>query len=81
MSITKYLNDISNGVAEFYYPGVKLMIKGEYLKGEKNGKWFYYDTTEKILRKEEYKNGELISSEGIVFSVDDSVKLPEPEKY
>jgi antitoxin component YwqK of YwqJK toxin-antitoxin module len=80
-SVINYLNDKLNGVATYYYPGVKVMILGEYVNEEKNGKWLYYDMTGKTLRKEEYKTGELLSSEGVVFSVNDSIKLPEPERF
>lgn len=79
--VINYSNDKLSGAAVFNYSGGKLMIQGEYLNNEKSGIWNYLDLSGKIVRKEIYKSGDLISSEGVVFSVDDSIKLPEPEKY
>jgi len=46
----------------YYYENGKLKIQGNYKSDKKHGTWIYYDEKGTVLKTEEYKDGELISS-------------------
>jgi len=41
-----------NGPYRFYYPGGKLQIEGQYLKGNKSGEWIHYNTDGTVQERE-----------------------------
>ncbi len=47
------------GIWRAFYADGKVLFEGEYLFGEKNGEWVYYDESGAIDRKELYVNGKL----------------------
>ena len=46
----------------FYYENGKLKIQGNYKGDKKHLTWTYYDETGKVLKVEEYRDGEMTSS-------------------
>jgi antitoxin component YwqK of YwqJK toxin-antitoxin module len=46
----------------YYYENGKLKIQGNYKKDKKHKTWTYYDETGKVIKVEEYLDGELVSS-------------------
>jgi len=54
----QYSDNVADGIAEFYYKTGRKKIEGEYKKGEKDGKWKFYDENEDLISTEKWKNGE-----------------------
>jgi len=75
-SIT-YQNNLPEGKTEFYFPSKKIMISGSYTKGLQEGKWLYYDESGQVIRTEIYITGKLMSRNGTVPMVNDTIVLPE----
>lgn len=48
-----------NGKYTEYYPDNTLRVKGRYVKGNKDGYWFYYAHNKIVEKKEYYKKGSL----------------------
>lgn len=54
-----YADDKETGIWRVFYPDGKLKIEGEWLYGEKNGEWRYFDAAGNLEKKELYVNGKL----------------------
>ncbi len=48
-----------NGKYTEHYPDNTLRVKGRYVKGNKEGFWFYYAQNKIVEKKEYYKKGSL----------------------
>jgi len=44
-----FINGLMNGPYHEYYPDGAIMVDGHYLGGKFTGKWFYYDSSQKIV--------------------------------
>ncbi len=55
----EYDDGLPDGEAEFYYRTGKIKIEAEYRKGQKHGKWKYYNEKGELIGKEKWKNGVL----------------------
>lgn len=51
---------IKQGNAFFYHKNGKLKIAGKYSDNQKDGKWEYYDETEKLIYTEKWRNGKRV---------------------
>ena len=51
-AILNYDEGVLNGEAEFYYKTGRTKIKGKYKKGQKKGKWYFYDEKGSLINKE-----------------------------
>jgi len=49
-----------NGTYVKYYKSGNTNTIGNYLNNKKEGEWIYFSETEKVIKKENYKNGELL---------------------
>ena len=47
---------------EFYLPSNMPRVKGNYINGDQNGEWFYWAETGRLLKKENWKKGKLLST-------------------
>ncbi|PID88055.1 MAG: hypothetical protein CSB06_02215 [Bacteroidia bacterium] len=52
-----YQNGKPEGFAQFFYPDGRKKIEGEYKKGEKHGKWIFFDRQGYKIGKERWRNG------------------------
>jgi len=50
----EYIEGRLHGKAFYFYPTGQIKIKGKYKKGEKKGKWLFYDKTDKVIDKKRY---------------------------
>ncbi|MGP1515212.1 MAG: toxin-antitoxin system YwqK family antitoxin [Bacteroidales bacterium] len=56
--ITYYKDDKLEGDYKEYYPDKNLKIKGQFVKGDKQGRWEVYDMTGTCIQKLFYENNE-----------------------
>lgn len=54
-----------NGAFIYYFPEGGMQFRGLYNKGLKKGIWYEYNDQGKLIRKEHYKNGDLINIEEV----------------
>ena len=50
----EYDNGVLHGDAKYYYISGQLKLEGEYKKGQKKGKWIYFDANGKRVKKVRY---------------------------
>ena len=61
--IVEKKNNYPNGIyLSFYYPSNMPQIKGTYLSGDKNGKWFYWDEKGFLQKTEIWRKGKLLKT-------------------
>lgn len=59
---TKLLDGQKSGRYYEYYENGKVKVKGNHLYDVRQGNWEYYDTSEKLIKTENYSRGRLMSS-------------------
>lgn len=58
-----FANNEKQGTFDYYYPNGRLRTTGNYENGYKTGEWFYMDEEGKVIKKEVYSEGRLVSKE------------------
>ena len=59
--ITEKKNNIDNGISIMFYPRTNMpQEKGNYLDGDKDGEWFYWNTSGVLIKKEVWRKGKLL---------------------
>lgn len=52
-----FKNDLSDGNFTVWYKDGKINYKSEYIEGQPNGKWIFYDEKEKPVKEVVFENG------------------------
>jgi len=61
--ITSKKNNLLEGnYLEFYLPSNMPKVKGSFADNDKNGQWFYWAESGRLLKKEHWKKGKLLST-------------------
>ncbi|MDO5759617.1 MAG: hypothetical protein Q4Q06_01165 [Bacteroidota bacterium] len=71
--IALYHNDKLNGEYKEYYPTKKLRQTGQYIDGNKEGKWLIYLPSGKVVQEFTYKKDELVE-DFVIFSTKEGDK-------
>ena len=50
-----YEKDLLNGNWEEFYESGKKKVKGAFVRGQKSGKWLYYDANGKIIETKKFE--------------------------
>ena len=60
---TKKKDNLHGLYMEFYLPSNMPKVKGNYQNNNKDGEWYYWDKKGKLLRKEIWKKGKLLTTQ------------------
>lgn len=69
-SIRVYADDGQSDYAHFFYPTGALAAEGKYVNEKRDSIWKFYDDLQRLVLKEQYKNGER-EGKSVAFSPDD----------
>ena len=65
--IAEKKNNVNDGLFFLFYLTTNMPAeKGSYIKGAKNGEWYYWDEKGKLVRTEIWKNDKLVSKKIMV---------------
>ena len=82
-SIGNIKDSLKTGKWTYFKPSGKILAKGEYMNGEKIGKWKYVDYYNKKYTHKWYENqqlSEIFIIEGVQLNMYDIIKIPNGEQ-